>query len=442
MISGLGKIAENRSLYSFLMRIRPYINKKVVISISIICLAGYNLFFCYLIARLKDQTINGTQAYAELIEISVSNGMSFEETENILKKIIKHSTNPIIITDSQWHPLMWENISMSQFSYKPLILRDKLTIEQEMFLQSKISEFKKSYKPRPLYISDNGNLMGYLVCGNNRLIRTLAIMPFFEAVLAILFILLAYFTFHNIRVTERSNLWVGLAKETAHQLGTPISSLMGWVEYIRTVKDKDSGVDPEIFIQQATRICEDMDNDLKRLKKVTARFSQIGSVPALSPCDINLLLSEVTEYFRMRLPLLRKRIEIVFNFGDIPLIEANNDLLGWVFENIIKNSIDAINRNDGKIEIHTIHSTPERIVKIIIADNGKGLAWEDHKNIFTPGFTTKKRGWGLGLTLAKRIVEDYHNGRIYVSWSHKEKGTEFCIELPYMHQNVNGMRSA
>ena len=116
--------------------------------------------------------------------------------------------------------------------------------------------------------------------------------------------------------------------------------------------------------------------------------------------------------------------------------------MGWVFENLIKNSIDAINQNDGKIEIRTTYSTPERIVKIVLSDNGKGLAWEDHKNIFTPGFTTKKRGWGLGLTLAKRVVEDYHNGRIYVSWSHKEKGTEFCIELPNMQQNVNGIRSS
>ena len=306
MTSGLGKITENRSLYSFLMRIRPYINKKVLISISIICLAGYNLFICYLIARLKEQTIAGTQAYGELIELSVSNGMSLEETDNTLRKIISHSANPIIISDSQWHPLMWENISTSRFFHRPFIANGNLTIEQEAFLQSRISEFKKIYTPRPLYMSENGKLLGYLVCGNNRLIWILSIMPFFEAVLAILFILLTYLTVHNIRVTERSNLWVGLAKETAHQLGTPISSLMGWVEYMRTVKDKDSGVDPEIFIQQVKKICDDMDNDLRRLKKVTARFSQIGSVPSLSPCDVNSLISEVTDYFRMRLPLLRK----------------------------------------------------------------------------------------------------------------------------------------
>lgn len=442
MTSGLGKIAENRSLYSFLIRIRPYINKRVVIFFSIFCLAGYNLFICYLIAKLKEQTINGTQVYAELIELSVSNGMSIEETNNTLRKIISRSSNPVIITDTMWRPLMWENISTSHCFHKPFIVNGKMTIEQETFLQSTISEFKRTYEPHPLYLGERGRLLGYLVCGNNRLIWILTIMPFFEAVLAIVLLLLAYFTFHNIRVTERSNLWVGLAKETAHQLGTPISSLMGWVEYMRTVKDNDSGVDPEIFIQQVIKICDDMDNDLKRLKKVTARFSQIGSVPTLAQCDVNLLINEVTEYFRMRLPLLRKRIEIVFNFGSIPPIEANNDLLGWVFENIIKNSIDAINRNDGRIEISTTYCTPERVVKIIIGDNGKGMTWEDHKKIFTPGFTTKKRGWGLGLTLAKRVVEDYHNGRIYVSWSHKEKGTEFCIELPETQQNVKEMGSS
>ena len=239
-----------------------------------------------------------------------------------------------------------------------------------------------------------------------------------------------YIALHNIRVTERSNLWVGLAKETAHQLGTPISSLMGWVEYMRTVREADPPIEPELFLQQVHKICDDMDNDLGRLRKVTARFSQIGSIPALTPCDINETLSDVADYFQMRLPLLGKKIEMKFDYGNLPLVSINKELLEWVFENLMKNSVDAISRHDGKIEISTEYVACDRMVRIIHRDNGNGISWEAQKKIFSPGYSTKKRGWGLGLTLAKRIIEDYHKGKIYVSWSVRGKGMVICVELP------------
>jgi signal transduction histidine kinase len=205
---------------------------------------------------------------------------------------------------------------------------------------------------------------------------------------------------------------------------------MGWTEYIRTIHEADPPIEPKEFMSQIAKICDDMDNDLTRLRKITARFSQIGSIPALSGLAINELIKEVAEYYQMRLPLLRKRIDIKFEFGDVPHINANRDLMEWVFENILKNSIDAISRENGLIEIKTEIVESEKIVRVLHRDNGKGMTRDVQHQIFTPGFTTKKRGWGLGLTLSKRIVEDYHNGRIYVSWSQKDKGTVFCIDLP------------
>jgi signal transduction histidine kinase len=209
---------------------------------------------------------------------------------------------------------------------------------------------------------------------------------------------------------------------------------MGWVEYMRTYEDADPPIDAHVIVGQLQRICNDMDNDLKRLSKVTNRFSQIGSIPALSPCDINDVLTDVANYFKVRLPLLRKKIEIRFNFGEIPLIDVNRDLLEWVFENLLKNSIDAMNRDDGIIEIKTEYLSSDNIVRIHHIDNGKGVPKEAQKSIFAPGYTTKKRGWGLGLTLAKRIVEDYHKGKIFVNWSQKDNGTVFFIELPAVNK--------
>jgi len=187
---------------------------------------------------------------------------------------------------------------------------------------------------------------------------------------------------------------------------------------------------PAEAIGQIERICSDMDSDLSRLRKISSRFSHIGSVPVLMQCDINIVLSDCLDYFKVRLPLLRRKIDIGQHFGVLPLINANCELLEWVFENLLKNSVDAIQHESGKIDITTEFLEKEQVVRVYHSDNGKGITWEAHKKIFSPGFTTKKRGWGLGLTLAKRIIEDYHQGKIFVHWSRKNKGTIFCIDLP------------
>jgi signal transduction histidine kinase len=159
-------------------------------------------------------------------------------------------------------------------------------------------------------------------------------------------------------------------------------------------------------------------------------------MPDFVPCDINAIVNDAVAYFRNRLPLLGKRIEISIEFGQLPLVDANQQLIEWVFENLFKNSVDAIVRADGRIEITTEYDESLNIVRITHGDNGKGISREDQKKIFVPGYTTKKRGWGLGLTLVKRIIEDYHNGRIYLIASQKEKGAVFCVELPVMAKKM------
>jgi len=432
----LGKVVTAPTFYSFLLSIKPFIGKNLLFLICAAALILYNVFTCTLISRLKDETIIVTGAYAELIGTAVSGIMEHEKINDALQTVLHKSKNPVIITDTAWNPVIWENIYTGPLFKRKLLEQTTLTPETEQFLRKKIMEFKNTYEPHPIIIKDSNTQLGFLFFGNQPLIRSLTLMPFFEIGLVALLIGLAYLSFNSIRNTERSRLWVGLAKETAHQLGTPISSLMGWVEYIKTIQETSSPLDPQIFMEQAKTICDDMENDLKRLIKVTSRFSQIGSVPLLSPLSVNTVVHDIAAYFRMRMPFSRKKIEIRCNTSKTPDVNVNHELVEWVFENLVKNSVDAIESNNGLIEIKTEYVSEKRILRILFIDNGNGISWEAQKRIFVPGYTTKKRGWGLGLTLAKRIIEDYHKGRIYVKSSQKDKGTVFCIDLPVNTENV------
>ena len=391
-------------------------------------LVGYSIYSWAVISRLKAETTGLTRAYAQLIGMTVTDSVSTAELHDIVQRLLHTTTNPIIFTDASWKPVYWKNINRRKIPDSSMIRPDDSTLSgSHPRFNQKIGALRHSFIPSPVYQSgDSSRLLGYLMYGNSLLIRGLYLMPFLEVGLGAVFILLLYLAFHNIRVTERSNLWVGLAKETAHQLGTPLSSIMGWVEYLRTTMEDI----PELDSPETRKVLSSMNSDLTRLSRVTARFSQIGSTPKMVPCDLRNILTDVSSYFNMRLPLLRKRITIEYDFTSMPLVHANRDLLEWVFENMLKNAIDAITVDDGKIVIRTEHLPERDIVRVKVSDNGRGISWESQKKVFSPGYTTKRRGWGLGLTLAKRIIDDYHKGEIYVAWSQRDKGTIFHVDLP------------
>jgi signal transduction histidine kinase len=229
------------------------------------------------------------------------------------------------------------------------------------------------------------------------------------------FAFLAYLAFSYSRKAEQNQVWVGLAKETAHQLGTPLSSLMAWIEYFKSdPKFADDEVIPEL------------EKDVERLVMITARFSNIGSMPTLKPENLCEILYHITDYLRKR---ISSKIRINVNCPEehIPLISVNKHLFEWVIENICKNAVDAM---PGKGEINiNLKVQPNNKLFIDIADNGKGISKSNVNRVFEPGFSTKKRGWGLGLTLAKRIIENYHRGKIFVKQSEINKGTTFRIIL-------------
>jgi len=285
--------------------------------------------------------------------------------------------------------------------------------QREKLLRQRIVEMRGRHPP--LVVDLGNNERGLVYYTNSSLLRQLTYFPY--ALLAILTALgvLAYLSFSASRRAEQNRVWVGLAKETAHQLGTPMSSLMAWVEYMRSDPDQYDG-----------SITDEIEKDVRRLETITARFSSIGSVPTLKEENLNEVVRQFTDYLSKRIST-KVKMSVASQLPAGQTVKINRLLFEWVIENICKNAVDAM-KGTGELRL-TMQTLPNRSVAIDIADTGKGISKKNMQKVFNPGFSTKKRGWGLGLTLAKRIVEEYHNGRLYVKSSEVGKGTTFRIVL-------------
>ena len=245
----------------------------------------------------------------------------------------------------------------------------------------------------------------------------------------LLLFLVGYVGFRNIRRSELRSIWVGMAKETAHQLGTPLSSLSGWLELIAHELDAAPGEDEASRLERIRQQTGEMQNDMQRLNQIASRFSQIGSVPELKMADVGSVLTETIAYFRNRGSQFG-RYDTTVHAREVPLVPLNAELMSWAFENLFKNGMDAIGREDGTIDIHIGYLAERNSVQITFQDNGRGIEAENVNRVFEPGFSTKKRGWGLGLTFVRRIIEEYHRGKISITRSVPGEGTTFEILLP------------
>jgi hypothetical protein len=256
---------------------------------------------------------------------------------------------------------------------------------------------------------------GYLHYGDSSIVQKLQWWTYIEIVAIALFIFLGFTGFSFIRNNEKRHIWVGMARETAHQLGTPVSALMGWVEWLKEHPEKTGEIIPE------------MEADLQRLEQIGRRFSKMGSKTDFEALDLSERVQRVVDYLAKRMPSLGKKVDLVNDIQPGITITANGSLLAWSIENLIRNGIDAIDRDDGKVSVSLRKEKDE--IRIRIQDNGKGIPKKDWRNIFRPGFSTKRAGWGLGLSLSSRIVEDIHNGQLQVIESSPETGTIIEIKL-------------
>ncbi|MDD3771180.1 MAG: HAMP domain-containing sensor histidine kinase [Weeksellaceae bacterium] len=354
-------------------------------------------FTTQFVNQLKSEEKMKIENYAEAVQILGSDEDLNSQIQNYLTGIISaNKTMPVVLLDESGEIMNMSNIP-EDIQNKPHKLNK---IVQKM---------KDLHDPIEVDLGVFGKQ--YVYYENSQLLKRLQYYPIILILIIILFVYFSYWYFRTLKNTEQSFLWAGMAKETAHQIGTPLSSLLGWIEILKMEK-----VDQEPVLE--------MEKDIQRLNQITERFSKIGSIPELRPSNVVEITENTVHYLRNR---ISKKVDIQFvcEKGEIR-IPLNTALYSWVLENLIKNAVDAM-QNIGAINVYI--NDGENKVSISVVDTGPGIPKKMHKQIFDPGYTTKQRGWGLGLSLAKRIIENYHKGHIFVAKSDRNSGTEIRIIL-------------
>lgn len=334
--------------------------------------------------------------------------------ENIVPKV----DYPIIITDSMKNPSSWDYTGIPKILYNDLSWEEQERLRE---MCKKMEAAGNMIKLRPY--KDSPIITGYLFYGESDTVRKLKYMPYLELIIVMLFVIFGIYGFALVKKSDRDKLWVGLAKETAHQFGTPLSSLKAWNDFI-SMRIESKYKDAEMI-----EMIGDMNEDIDRLHKIASRFGKVGSSIVLKRIDLKEIIDETIAYFEKRIPNFSGKIELINKIeAEHLMVMADADLIKWTLENLIKNSIDALSKNSGKIEISAFKS--KKYVHIQVSDTGKGMPKKMFKRIFRAGVTTKERGWGLGLSLAYRIVKEYHKGKIRVLNSEIGKGTTIEFMLP------------
>lgn len=359
---------------------------KIILVIAAIAIAVISLLVShYLVNDLKQEERNKVEVWAQALH-ALNEADETTDVTLISQVLEGNNTIPVIVMDRDGN------------------ITDSRNVEDTVGMAD--------YARRMVQAGDTIVVDHQLVCYDESiLLKRLSQWPYVQLGIVMVFVVVAIFALLSSKKAEQNKVWVGMSKETAHQLGTPISSLMAWVEIL-----KENYPDDDLI--------PEMDQDVKRLQRIAERFSKIGSLPEPVDASMNEVLDHVIDYMDRR---TSKKVEITRDYpGHDVVVKMNASLFEWVIENLCKNAVDAM---EGSGKIHLMLADEGSRVVIEVSDNGKGIRKKDVKNVFTPGFTTKKRGWGLGLSLARRIVEEYHKGRIYVKSSEVGKGTTFRIEM-------------
>ncbi|MCC7158005.1 MAG: HAMP domain-containing histidine kinase [Ignavibacteria bacterium] len=373
-----------------------------------------------LVSDILERERDIANLYAKSIEF-IANGDSESGEYNFIFNNVVNSNSinfPIVVTDAaSKSPTFTKNLEIDS-----TIPKDK----RDLLIREMIIEMDEVNQPIKVSYQDSLAL-SYVHYGQSKLVTRLKQLPIIQFMVAGIFIFLGYFGFNYIKRTEQSNIWVGLSKETAHQLGTPLSSLMGWNELIK-VNARNS--------DKVSSLANEMSNDIDRLSKIANRFSKIGSRPDLKPGNVHEIIQKVVSYFKIRIPTIntgtfegstKKKVGLVIKGSTDAVALVNPDLFEWVIENLTKNALDAIENSAGSITFDIEEKGAH--IFIDVTDTGKGIDLRFKKDIFRPGYSTKQRGWGLGLSLSKRIIETYHKGKLLVKDSEPGKGTTFRIRL-------------
>lgn len=364
----------------------------ILISFFIVAMILWNTYQFFTLFKIEERTKIETYATA-VEELSTR---ELDESTTLPLKVIENTKNiPFILVDAEGAIKEFYNL-------------DSIKAQDTLYLKKQLASMKSQNEPIQIkYL----NITEYIYYGDSDLLNKLTYYPLALILILVLFLSVIYLFFNSNKIAEQNKLWTGMAKETAHQIGTPLSSLLGWIAILKVENVDDKYVD-------------EIEKDVHRLNTIANRFSKIGSLPELKSKNIVDVTKKAYDYLESR---SSKQISFSFTTDATQIqTDLNEELFGWVIENLIKNAIDAM---QGKGSVSVDISSDAKRVKILISDTGKGMSKSQFKQIFKPGYTTKKRGWGLGLSLSKRIIEDYHSGKIFVKKSEIGKGTTFQISL-------------
>ena len=375
---------------------------KILLVLAAIFIAVASLLISHsLIRDLAQQERSKMEVWAEAMR-TLSEADDNADLSLVLKVLDENNTIPVVVLDKDGTVTEYRNVKISASNKSDSV----------KYVNKVAQQMKGAGQVIRIPLTNNHNDYIEVCYDESLMLRRIAIYPYIQLGVVMLFVVVVIFALLTSKRAEQNKVWVGLSKETAHQLGTPISSLMAWLAILKETYPND-------------KLLPELDKDVQRLQLVADRFSKIGSIPEPVPASMNEVLDHVVDYMDRR---TSKKIQMI---ADLPnediIIKMNASLFEWVIENLCKNAVDAMGGECGQIVLY-LEQLGNKVV-VEISDTGKGIKKKNIKNVFRPGFTTKQRGWGLGLSLAKRIVEDYHHGKIFVKSSELGKGTTFRIEL-------------
>jgi two-component system, NtrC family, sensor histidine kinase KinB len=410
-----------------------FLLRTLLIAGSLVITVGVFLFTQHLIGRLTEQVTATSRVLARF-----SAAASYQAAQNpgirrIFEEVIEFDF-PIVITDTTGTPRAWRQVGVDPLDV-PAESIDSLVAgmtispvigERIARVRDEAAKLDRKNEPIPM-VHGSGIRLGEVHYGEPPVLGALRWIPMLSVLGVGLLVFLGLAGLANLRAAERRTIWVGMAKETAHQLGTPLSSLLGWIELLRGHTDEaPDGAVPAAAVREAV---DEMQRDVHRLDIVAQRFSRIGSQPVCIPADVRPLAAEVASYMRRRAPSGANAVTIEERYDDVPLVMLNAELIQWALENLVANAVNAFDQKAGRIEI-AVARAGEKWVEIAVTDDGRGMSAAVQRRVFEPGYSTKRRGWGLGLPLAQRVVQEYHGGKLFIRRSAPGQGTTMVIRLP------------
>jgi signal transduction histidine kinase len=406
---------------------------------SSLLVLGVFLFTNLVVRRLSAEVTTTSRVLARFCAQASFPAARDPELQEIFAQVIANIDFPIVITDTDSIPRAWRSVGVDQ----ALVATESIDSLQMglsvapvihariMQVRAKVTELDRQNRPIEMLQPETGMRLGYVHYGDPPVLDLLRWMPYVSVGGLLLLLGLGLWGVTGIRQADRRSIWVGMARETAHQLGTPLSSMMGWVELLRSRRDgvADDG-DVSIPKAELEETLDELEGDIERLSKVANRFSHVGSAPVLQPLDVSPVVRKAVHYARRRLPRGEGEVTIRERYEEVPPVNLNPELLEWAVENLLSNAVTALDKRPGLIEVSVEKIAETEAVEITVSDNGRGMAPSEQRRIFEPGYTTKRRGWGLGLALARRVVEEYHGGRVFVRESAPGQGTTMVISFP------------